>query len=199
LVTPKKARRWFGALSNPQTRVLVALEAVLENLTGVPICVREERRMGSVVVRAYRAGDAAAFKALNIAWIEHYFRVEPKDIEALDHPERILADGAIAMAEIDGEPVGACALIKRPEAGVWEIAKMGVTPRHRGAGIGTALMTYLIELAPSLGAKSLYIETNSALTPAIKLYEKFGFRHLGEGEHPPTPYARADVFMARDL
>lgn len=155
--------------------------------------------MGEVVVRAFRAGDEAAFKALNVEWIEHYFRLEAKDIEALDNPGRILADGAIAMADIDGAPVGTCALIKRPEPGIWEIAKMGVTSRRRGAGIGSALMAYLIEVAPSLGAKRLYIETNAALAPAIRVYEKFGFRHLGDGEHPVSPYARADVFMARDV
>ncbi|HYD87916.1 MAG TPA: GNAT family N-acetyltransferase [Vitreimonas sp.] len=155
--------------------------------------------MGEVLVRAYHDGDAAAFKALNIQWIEQHFRVEPKDLEALDHPERILADGAIAIAEIDGEAVGACALIRRPESGTWEIAKMGVAPARRGAGIGSALMAYLIALAPSLGARRLYIETNSALAPAIRVYEKFGFRHLRADEHPASPYVRADVFMERVL
>ena len=92
--------------------------------------------MGDVVVRAFRDGDAAAFKALNVEWIQHFFALEPKDIEALDNPQRILADGAIAMAELDGEVVGTCALIKRPEPGVWEIAKMGVTTQLRGGGIG---------------------------------------------------------------
>ena len=155
--------------------------------------------MSQVVVRAFRAGDEAAFKALNVEWIEHFFAIEPKDIEALNNPGRILADGAIAMAELDGEVVGTCALIKRPEPGIWEIAKMGVTTRHRGAGIGSALMTYLVDVAPSLGATQLYIETNSALAPAIRVYEKFGFRHLNDGEHPETPYARADVFMLREV
>lgn len=156
--------------------------------------------MGAVLVRAFRAGDAEAFKTLNIEWIERYFRVEAKDIEALDNPQRILADdGAIAMAEIDGEAVGACALVKRPEPATWEIAKMGVRPAHQGAGIGSALLAYLIALAPSLGARRLYIETNSALAPAIRLYEKFGFRHLRAGEHPTSPYERADVYMERLL
>ncbi len=155
--------------------------------------------MGEILVRAYREEDAAAFKALNIEWIEHYFRIEPKDIEALEHPMRILAEGAIAMAEIGGAAVGACALIKRPEPATWEIAKMGVRPSHRGAGIGSALLAYLIDLAPSLGARRLYIETNSALAPAIRLYEKFGFRHLRAGEHPVSPYERADVYMERLL
>jgi putative acetyltransferase len=155
--------------------------------------------MGQVLVRAFRAGDEAAFKALNVEWIQHFFALEPKDIEALDNPERILADGAIAMAELEGAVVGTCALIKRPEPGWWEIAKMGVTTQLRGAGIGSAIMAYLIDLAPSLGAKQLYIETNSALGPAIRVYEKFGFRHLSDDEHPVTPYKRADVFMMREV
>jgi putative acetyltransferase len=155
--------------------------------------------MGQVVVRAYRDGDAAAFKALNVEWIEHYFALEPKDVEALENPDKILKDGAIAIAEIDGVAVGTCALIKRPEPGTWEIAKMGVTPTQRGAGIGAALMQYLVDVAPSLGATRLYIETNSSLAPAIRLYEKSGFRHLREDERPWTPYVRADVFMEKLL
>lgn len=151
--------------------------------------------MGGVLVRAYRDGDAGAFKALNIEWIESYFRVEPKDLEALDHPEFIIADGAIAMAEIGAKVVGTCALMKRPEPATWEIAKMGVRPAHRGAGIGSALLAYLIDFAPSLGARRLYIETNTVLTPAIRLYEKFGFRHLPYSERPISPYERADVHM----
>jgi len=103
------------------------------------------------------------------------------------------------MAELDGIAVGACALIKRPEPATWEIAKMGVRPSHRGAGVGSALMAYLIDLAPALGARRLYIETNSALAPAIRLYEKFGFRHLRADERPISPYERADVYMERLL
>src|SRR5690348_2100634 len=101
--------------------------------------------MGEVIVRAFRPGDEAAFKALNVEWIQHFFRLEAKDVEALDNPQRILADGAIAMAELDGDAVGTCALMKRPEPGTWEIAKMGVAPARRGAGIGSALMAYLID------------------------------------------------------
>jgi ribosomal protein S18 acetylase RimI-like enzyme len=46
------------------------------------------------------------------------------------------------------------------------------------------------------GATLLYLETNSALKPAIALYESFGFVHLPPR---PTPYARADVFMEKRL
>jgi hypothetical protein len=50
-----------------------------------------------------------------------------------------------------------------------------------------------------MGAKLLYLETNSSLTPAITLYESLGFRHVPAELVVPSPYARADVFMKMSL
>lgn len=152
-----------------------------------------------VVIRAYRDSDAAAFKALNIAWISKLFAVEPADLKVLDHPERILADGgAILMAERDGETIGTCALIQYdPET--LEIAKMAVAEAHRGKGVGGALMQAIVEEGRRLGVKRLYIESGKKLTNAIALYEKFGFAHLPPERIPSSPYQRADVFMERML
>jgi hypothetical protein len=33
--------------------------------------------MGQMLVRAFHAGDEAAFKALNVEWIQHFFALEP--------------------------------------------------------------------------------------------------------------------------
>jgi putative acetyltransferase len=49
-----------------------------------------------------------------------------------------------------------------------------------------------------LGA-ALYLETNKKLTPAVRLYEALGFRHLSPERVVPSPYARADVYMELDL
>jgi putative acetyltransferase len=155
--------------------------------------------MRAVLIRPYRDADAGAFKALNVAWIEHYFRVEATDLKALDHPERILADGgAILMAELDGAPVGCCALI-RYDADTLEVAKMAVSETHRGMGIGAALMEAIVAEGQARGVSRLYIESNAKLTPALTLYEKFGFQHLPQERRPNSPYARADVFMERLL
>ena len=140
---------------------------------------------------------APAFKALNEAWIAKHFTVEPKDREMLDDPAgKILAKGGrIFMAEQDGEAVGCVAMIAMPDGG-YEVAKMTVVETLRRSGLGRALMQACIDAAAAEGAPRLYLETNSSLSGAIALYSGMGFRHL-----PPvdSPYARADVFMARPL
>ncbi|HWA00466.1 MAG TPA: GNAT family N-acetyltransferase [Caulobacterales bacterium] len=146
-------------------------------------------------VRPYRASDADVFKALNVAWIAKHFVVEASDLKSLDHPEKVLeSGGAIFMAEYDGECVGTSALIPY-DADTLELAKMTVAEHCRGLGIGAALMETSIDLARALGARRLYLESNSKLTPALTLYEKYGFVHLPPERRPSSPYARADIFM----
>jgi ribosomal protein S18 acetylase RimI-like enzyme len=45
------------------------------------------------------------------------------------------------------------------------------------------------------GARRFYLETNHALTPAIRLYESVGFKHIDPSRIVPSPYERADVYM----
>ena len=54
-----------------------------------------------------------------------------------------------------------------------------VKKSHRGHGIGGELLDALIELCIELNQKSLTLEVNVSNTPAINLYEKFGFQNLG--------------------
>jgi putative acetyltransferase len=138
---------------------------------------------------------AAAFKALNEAWIAKYFVLEAKDREVLDDPQgKILAKGGrIFMALKDGEAVGCVALLKMPDGG-YEVAKMTVSETLRGSGLGRVLMQRCIEAGAELGATRLYLETNSGLAPALGLYRAMGFKDLAPTE---TPYVRADVFMER--
>jgi putative acetyltransferase len=145
----------------------------------------------------FRPEHAAAFKALNEAWIGKHFTLEAKDREVLEDPQgKIIAKGGrIFMAVRDGEAVGCAALISMPDGG-YEVAKMTVSEALRGAGLGKLLMQACIDAGETLGAPRLYLETNSALAPAIGLYRSMGFRHL---DPVATEYARADVFMERPL
>jgi GNAT superfamily N-acetyltransferase len=146
-----------------------------------------------IAIREFQPGDETAFRRLNEEWITRYFRIEAKDSEALDHPQSsILAPGGrIFFATLHGECVGTCALV--PTAAFeYEVAKMAVTAGCQGMGIGRRLLTAVVEAARSCGAHRLHLETNHVLTPAIRLYESIGFRHLPP---EPSPYVRADVFM----
>lgn len=143
----------------------------------------------------FRSDQATAWKALNEGWIlEAGFSLEPKDLKVLTDPVGQIIDqgGHIFLAEgDDGQAVGCCALMAMDDGG-YELCKMAVTPSARGQGVSKLLIQACIDKARQLGAVRLYLETNSVLTPALKLYEAFGFIYLPQRD---TPYVRADVFM----
>lgn len=144
-----------------------------------------------------RPDHAAAWAQLNAAWLaEGGFEIEPKDLMALDDPQGAFLDkdGRIFIAEQDGRAVGCCAILPM-EDGV-EVCKMTVTPAARGQGLARRLLEACEATARRMGVGRLYLETNSGLTAAVSLYERFGFAHLPAR---PTPYARADVFMEKRL
>lgn len=140
-----------------------------------------------------------AFKALNVAWISTYFEMEEADYKALDHPQTYILDkgGYIAIALLNEVPVGTCALLKmNHEQFDFELAKMAVSPEAQGLGIGHQLGKKVIEKAKALGARSLFLESNTKLQPALRLYKKLGFQEM---EHIPTPYERCDIQMQLNL
>jgi N-acetylglutamate synthase-like GNAT family acetyltransferase len=105
---------------------------------------------------------------------------------------------AARMAFAGEQAVGCCALLRLKDA-VFEVAKMAVTPAWQGRGLGRRLLAHVIQKAQELGARRLYLETNSRLTPAIRLYESVGFHHMPPEKVTPSPYKRADVYMEMDL
>jgi ribosomal protein S18 acetylase RimI-like enzyme len=148
--------------------------------------------MPDIVIRPFAPGDEAAFRDINLEWIERFFAVEDKDRETLGNPHKYILDpgGAIFMALDGDEPVGAVALIVMG-GGSMELAKMGVRPAAQGRGAGRKLIAACVEHARHGGMRRIYIETNSVLGPALKLYRDAGFVPLKE--RVPTPYVRADV------
>jgi ribosomal protein S18 acetylase RimI-like enzyme len=136
------------------------------------------------------------FARLNMEWLERWFTVEPEDREVLGDPEtHVLASGGRVLFAVDESDrvLGTVALM-RHEDGLVELTKMAVEPELRGAGIGRKLMAAAIEAFAQMGGRELFLESNTRLAPALKLYESAGFRHqptLRPGSH----YQRADVYM----
>lgn len=152
--------------------------------------------ISEVTIREFQPGDEACFRKLNEEWIERYFRIEPKEALILADPKGTILDpgGKIFFAVVEDQCVGCCAL-RRMSKREFEVAKMAVTPAFQGAGIGRKLLRAVIEEGRAMGARRLYLETNHRLTPAIRLYESLGFRHLAPEEIIPSEYKRADVYM----
>jgi putative acetyltransferase len=160
--------------------------------------------MNEMTVREFSKGtsgsDAEAFRRLNEEWITRYFVLEKKDVEALSDPEGTIlaAGGRIFFAVREGEIVGCCALMAMGNA-EFEVAKMAVTEKAQGSGIGRRLLETVVAEARMAGARRLYLETNSKLTPAIRLYESVGFRDVPSERVVASPYARANVYMEISL
>ena len=148
----------------------------------------------------FRPELAGAFKALNAAWISKFFVLEPKDLTVLDDPVgKVIGPGGYIFFVMDGgKPVGCCALQALSDGG-FEVAKMAVAESHQGRGLGRVLMQACVDRARAVGAPRLYIETNSALGPALGLYRSFGFRDLPGKVRGPEDYARVDTWMELTL
>jgi GNAT superfamily N-acetyltransferase len=134
-----------------------------------------------------------AFKQINYEWINKYFKVEKGDLDSLENPEKyfLLTGGAVLLARRGDEYLGTSAL-KPMGNDAYELCKMGVSESARGLGIGRLIGEAAIMKARELGAKRVYLETNSSLTPALTLYAKLGFTRI---ENFTSPYIRADVAM----
>jgi len=135
-----------------------------------------------------------AFYDLNVYWLKKFFVVEPIDETILSDPEgQILAKGGeIFFAVQDGRAVGTVAL-KPTSEGVFELTKLGVDPTAQGGGMGQALCEEVIRRFEARGGGLLFLETNTTLTPAIRLYEKLNF--VVKEPPTPSPYERANYYM----
>jgi GNAT superfamily N-acetyltransferase/DNA-binding MarR family transcriptional regulator len=140
------------------------------------------------------------FKRLNVEWLEKYFYVEAIDHEVLSRPEEVILKpgGCILLARHQEQIVGTCALIKAGRGRV-ELSKMAVTERCQGLGIGRRLLAAAIAQFKKMGAKQLFLESNSKLERALALYQANGFRHAPRPKRDASHYSRSDVYMVFQL
>lgn len=81
---------------------------------------------------------------------------------------------AIIAAKYDGDDV--CGeLIARCAADECELYRIAILPQYRGRGHANSLMTYLVNVCKERKIKNIFLEVRCSNTPAIKLYEGFGF------------------------
>jgi len=191
-----------NALSQTQYNIWKAIEEwefLLEqkSLLNRVVYEKKARESSHVQIVDYIPAYQQAFKRLNEEWITAYFKMEETDYKSLDHPDDYILHkgGHILIALYEQEPIGACALIKM-DNNMFELAKMAVSPKAKGKGIGYLLGKACIEKARELGAERLYLESNTILKPAISLYHKLGFKKI---TGVPSPYERCNIQMMLDL
>lgn len=135
------------------------------------------------------------FIRLNEEWITNYFEIEELDKVLAANPSKIISDGGYIFTLLDtGKPVGVCALFKE-DSDIFELARMAVCPQQQGKGLGNMLIQACLSKLKNIGAKKVYLVSNTKLEPAINLYKKYGFMTKSFGQHPV--YTRANIVMER--
>lgn len=156
--------------------------------------VRKARESQSVKIIPYEPKYHEVFRGLNEEWITTNFEMEEADHKALDNPEEYILQngGYIFVALYKDMPVGVCALLKMSDDYDFELAKMAVNSQLREQNIGYLLGEAAIKKAKDLGASKIYLESNTLLAPAIKLYSKLGFKKIAGHD---SPYKRSNIQM----
>ncbi len=177
---------------------MIALEAELsgERILGDILAQHARLTTAQVEITPFRHGLREHFYRINAQWLERYWSLEPIDRQVLSEPEKhvIKPGGAIFYAQVDGEVIGTVALLKDAAAGEYELSKMGVEAGWRGRGAGRRLIEAAIAEFKRRDGGMLFLESNSRLGPALKLYESAGFVHQ-PALRPGSHYARSDVYM----
>lgn len=161
---------------------------------------RRQRERKDIAIIPYEDKHHSVFKALSEQWISEHWQLEAHDTEVLEHPHEAIMDkgGHIFVATYKGEPVGVCALCRMPDDPDYdyEFSKLAVSPQVRGKGIGLMLGQAVVEKAKELGCRTLYLESNTVLEPAIRLYEKLGFKRVFGHK---ASYGRCNIQMVLPL
>jgi len=176
---------------------LTASEKVLEERSVVDAIMAEHSALSAakLEILPYESALKEHFYRLNAQWLERHFRIESIDEAMLGDPERyvLAAGGAIFFARLGKEVVGTCALLQ-DAPGVYELSKMGVDETFRGFGAGRRLLDEAIAEFHRREGRELFLESNSRLKTALRMYEQAGFV-MQPSVRPGSHYERADVYM----
>lgn len=102
---------------------------------------------------------------------------------------------AIVVYE-DNKPIGGGAIRKYDEEDI-ELKRVFVHSEYQGHGVGTKLVSLLVEWAAELGYKRIILEAGKILSEACAVYKKIGFQVIPNyGPYVDIPES---LCMAKDL
>jgi ribosomal protein S18 acetylase RimI-like enzyme len=105
-------------------------------------------------------------------------------------------DDCPLVAEQDGVPVGlAWAKVDGADPTVVEIFQVWVAPAARGRGIAAALLREAISWARSRGTRTVKLDVTQGDTAAVRLYQREGFRNVGE----PVPFRPGSPLLSQAM
>ena len=110
-----------------------------------------------------------------VAELEQLCFADPWSEKAL---ELLLGDGAYgAVCLQEGRVMAYGGILWAPFEG--QITNIATHPDARRCGMGAAVLEHLIAVAIERGCEQLSLEARVSNTPAISLYERYGFEKMG--------------------
>lgn len=104
-------------------------------------------------------------------------------------------DALFLVAEEADQVLGYCGVIMAADEG--DITNVSVRKDCQGRGIGSALVTELIQRTGQAGINTLFLEVRAGNRTARSLYEKMGFEHMGIRKDYYTNPTEDAVTMSR--
>jgi putative acetyltransferase len=130
--------------------------------------------------------DIPAIRAVLLAVRSEYGvlgEIGANDVDLDDLQQNYFQRGGCFEVVEDGERcVVGCAGLYPLDAGRAELCKMYIEKSARGRGFGKCLLEDLLSAARRGGFREVWLETNSVLTEAIGLYQRYGFA-LTDADH----------------
>lgn len=103
----------------------------------------------------------------------------------------------VAEEEDEEEIAGYCGIIMAADEG--DITNVSVKEELQGQGIGTMMVKELETRVKALGIQKIFLEVRKSNAPAIALYEKQGFKHMGVRKNYYSDPVEDAITMCRNL
>jgi [ribosomal protein S18]-alanine N-acetyltransferase len=139
-------------------------------------------------VRVLRTADASDVASLHgMAFLHGWSTAE---LESMLREPHVCGHGIGTGRRLDGF------VVSRRVADEAEILSVAVSPKCQGRGYGRRLLEAHLGALAAHGARTVFLEVEEGNTPALALYQRFGFRQVGSR---PGYYRRKDGRTANAL
>ena len=119
-----------------------------------------------------------------------------QEVEGLLLDRHVIAHRALAGVRLAGF------IMSRLVEDEAEILSVAVSDRQRGRGVARQLLDLHLRRLAGLGARTVFLEVDEYNTPALRLYDRVGFREVSRRpNYYPAPggKAAAALVLRRDL
>ena len=144
------------------------------------------------------ARDAAAIVALHATAFRRGWSEE--EVEAMLIDRNVTAHRATQGGKFGRALAGF--IMSRRAADEAEVLSVAVARRHQGRGLARQLLSLHLRYLAGLGARAVFLEVDEHNAPAIKLYERAGFREISRRpNYYPLPDGKsaAALVLRRDM